>query len=99
MKWRLESYRENKYLKESGLLTKGVAPTIKNEEKEQKGGFIEILLGSLGASLDATLDKAVIRAVKDTIRAGEGTIRAGQDFNSASAFNKFWNTNMFSKRT
>ena len=89
----------NKYLKESGLLTKGVTDTIKNEEKEQKGGFIEILLGTLGASLDATLDEAVIRAVKDTIRAGEVTIRAGQNFNATSAFNKFWNINVFSKWT
>ena len=43
----------NKYLKESGLLTKGVTDTIKNEGKEQKGGFIGILLGTFGASLDA----------------------------------------------
>ena len=56
----------NKYLKESGLLTKGVTDIIKNEGKEQKGGFIGILLGTFGASLDATLHKVVTRAVKDT---------------------------------
>ena len=40
-----------KSLEESGLLIKGIRETIKNEEKEQKGGFLEMLLGTLGASL------------------------------------------------
>ena len=35
---------------ESGLLTKSNRETIKNEAKEQKGGFISMLLGKLGAS-------------------------------------------------
>ena len=34
-------------LKDSGLLIKGVSETIKNEAKEQKGGFRGILLGTL----------------------------------------------------
>ena len=38
-------------LEESGLLIKGVSETIKNEATEQKGGFLGILLGILGASL------------------------------------------------
>ena len=38
-------------LQESGLLIKGVSKTIKNEAKEQKGGFLSVLLGTLGASL------------------------------------------------
>ena len=38
-------------LEESGLLIKGVRETIKNEAKEQKGGFLSMLLGTLGASL------------------------------------------------
>ena len=38
-------------LEESGLLIKGVSETIKNETKEQKRGFLGILLASLGASL------------------------------------------------
>ena len=33
-----------KSLEESGLLIKGVSETIKNEAKEQKGGFISMLL-------------------------------------------------------
>ena len=38
-------------LEESGLLIKGFSETIKNEAKEQKGGFLGILLGTLGATL------------------------------------------------
>ena len=40
-----------KSLEESGLLIKGISETIKNEAKEQKGGFLGMLLGTLGASL------------------------------------------------
>ena len=40
-----------KSLEEPSLLTKGVSETIKNEAKEQKGVFFEMLLGTLGASL------------------------------------------------
>ena len=64
-----------KPLEESGLLIKGVSETIKNEAKEQKGGFPSILLGTLGASLLGNLLTG-----KGTFRAGDGTIRAGQDF-------------------
>ena len=34
-----------------GLLLKGTSETIQNESKEQKGGFLNMLLGTLGASL------------------------------------------------
>ena len=37
-----------KSLKESSLSIKGVSKTIENEAKEQKGGFLEMLLGTLG---------------------------------------------------
>ena len=40
-----------KLLEESDLLIKGVSETSKNEAKEQKGGFLGILLGTLVASL------------------------------------------------
>ena len=40
-----------KFLEDSGLLIKGVSETIQNEAKEQKGGFLSMLLGTLGASL------------------------------------------------
>ena len=38
-------------LEDSNILLKWVTKTIKNETKEQKGGFLSILLGTLGASL------------------------------------------------
>ena len=37
--------------KDSNILLKGVIKIIKNETKEQKGGFLSILLGTLGATL------------------------------------------------
>ena len=40
-----------KSVKESGLLIKGAGETIENKTKEQKGGFIGMLLGILGDSL------------------------------------------------
>ena len=64
-----------KSLEEYGLLIKGVSETIKNEAKEQKGGFLGMLLGTLGASLLGNLLTG-----KGIFRAGEGAIRADQDF-------------------
>ena len=61
-----------KSLEDSGLLLKGVSKTIQNEAKEQKGGFLSMLLGTLGASLLGN-----ILAGKGINRAGEGVIRAG----------------------
>ena len=40
-----------KLLEDSGLLLKGVTKTVQNEVKEQKGGFLSMLLGILGACL------------------------------------------------
>ena len=40
-----------KSLENSGLLLKGVSETIQHEIKEQRGGFLSMLLGTLGASL------------------------------------------------
>ena len=40
-----------KFLEDSGLLLKGVTGTVQNEVKQQKGGFLSILLGTLGTSL------------------------------------------------
>ena len=39
-----------KSLEDSGLLLKGVPEIAQNEVKEQKGGFLSMLLGTLGAS-------------------------------------------------
>ena len=62
-----------KSLEESGLLIKSISETIKNEVKIQKGRFLGMLLGTLGASLLGNLLTG-----KGTVRAGEGTIRAGE---------------------
>ena len=40
-----------KSLENSRLLLKGVTETVQNEAKEQKNGFLTMLLGTLGASL------------------------------------------------
>ena len=68
-----------KSLERPGLLIKG---WIKNEVEEQKGGFLSVLLGTLGTSLLGNLltGKGVMRAGEGKTRAGESTIRAGQDF-------------------
>ena len=51
-------------LPNSNILIKGVTKTIKNETKEQKGGFLSMLLGILGASLLGNLltGKGILRA-------------------------------------
>ena len=65
-----------KSLENSGLLLKGVSETIQHEAKEQRGGFLSMLLGTLGASLlGDILSKGL--SGKGVIKAGEGTVRAG----------------------
>ena len=54
-------------LEDSNILLKGVTETVKNEAKEQKGGFLSMLLGTLGASLLGNL-----LTVKRFVRAGSG---------------------------
>ena len=61
-----------KSLEHSGLLLKGVTETVQNEVKEQKGGFLSMLLGTLGASLLGN-----ILTGQGINRAGEGIVRAG----------------------
>ena len=56
-------------LEDSNILLKGVTETVKNETKEQKGGFLSMLLGILGASL------------LDNLLTGEGVVRAGYGHN------------------
>ena len=63
-------------LENSGILLKGVTKTIENETKEQKGGFLSMLLGTLGASLLGNLlsgGKGIMRAADGIVRAGEGS--------------------------
>ena len=70
-----------KSLEECGLLIKGFSQTIKNEAKEQKGRFLGMLLGSLGANLLLNLlrGKGTTTAGESKIREGEGTITAGKN--------------------
>ena len=65
-----------KSLENSGVLLKGVSETIQHEAKEQRGGFLSMLLGTLGASL---LGDVLSKGLSDrgVIRAGEGAIRDG----------------------
>ena len=65
-----------KSLEDSGMLLNGITETVKKKVKEQKGGFLSMLLGTLGASLlGDLLTKNVLG--RGFIRAGEGIIRAG----------------------
>ena len=64
-----------KSLEESRLLIKGFTETIKNEGKEQKGGFIPMLLGTLVASV---LGNGLTG--RGVIRTGEGVIRVDETF-------------------
>ena len=63
-----------KSLEDSGLLLKGVTELVQNEIKEQKGGFLSMLLGTLGASLLGNLltGKGINRGGEGIVRAGEG---------------------------
>ena len=65
-----------KSLEDSGVLLKGVSETIQHESKEQRGGFLSMLLGTLGASLLGDILSKVLSG-KGVIRSGEGIIRAG----------------------
>ena len=70
-------------LENSGILLKGVSKTIENKTKEQKGGFLSMLLGTLGASLLGNL----LTGIKGTVRAGEGIVRAGTGAKKKQRFN------------
>ena len=81
-----------KSLEDSGLLLEGVSETIKNEAKEQKEGFLSVLLGTLGASLLGNMlaGKGVIRAGEGAVRAGYGSKRSSlkKIFDSITSINK-----------
>ena len=64
-----------KSLEKCGLLIKDVSKTIQNKAIQQKGGFLSMLLGTLGASLLRNMLTGT-----DTIRSGEGMGSAGQPF-------------------
>ena len=78
-----------KSLEDSGLLLKRVTETVQSEVKEQKGVFLSMLLGTLGASWLGNLltGKGIYRAGKGKgiNREGEGIVRAGYGRPSPSA--------------
>ena len=68
-------------LENSGILLKGVSKTIGNETKEQRGGFLSMLLGTLGASLLGNLltgGIGIMRAGDGIVSAGDGIVGAGE---------------------
>ena len=68
-------------LENSDILLKEVSRTIENETKEQRGGFLSMLLGALGASLLGNLltgGKGIMRAGAGIVRAGDLIVRAGE---------------------
>ena len=76
-----------KSLEDSGLLLKGITKSVQNEIKKQKGGFLSMFLGTLGASLLGNLltgkgafhaGKGVNKKGKGIHRVGEGIVRAGE---------------------
>ena len=62
-------------LEDSNILLKGITKIIKNETKEQKGGFLSMLLGTLGASLLGNLlsGKGTVRAEEEIVKVGYGS--------------------------
>ena len=70
-----------KELENSDILLKEVSKTIENEIKEQRGGFLSMLLGTLGASLLGNLLTG-----KSIIRAGDGIVRAGEESKKKTKF-------------
>ena len=63
------------YPEEFSLMNKGVSNKIESKAKEQKGWFLGMLLGTLGASLLGNM-----LAAKVVIGAGEGAVRAGHGY-------------------
>ena len=70
-----------KSLEDSRLLLKGVSETVQNEAREQKGGFLSMLLGTLGASLleNILAGKGAIATRQGRVinRTGECVVTAG----------------------
>ena len=80
-----------KSLEDSGLLLKGVTETVQNEVKEQKRGFLSMLLYTLAVSLLGNIlagqgiNRAGEGAPKST-RKGPGIVRAGDGHHSLNSF-------------
>ena len=83
-----------KALENSGILLKGVSKTIENETKGQRGRFLSMLLGTLGASLLGNLltgGKGIMRAGDVIVRAGSGSKKKTKFAVTISSINKYRN--------
>ena len=82
-----------KELENSDILLKGVSKTIENEIKEQRGGFLSMLLGTLGASLLGNLltGKGIMRAGDGIVTAGEGSKKQTKFAITFSSINQYRN--------
>ena len=81
-------------LENSGILLKGVSKTIENETKEQRGGFLSMLLGTLEASVLGDLltgGKGIVRAGEGIVRAGKGSKKNPKFTDTFSSINKYRN--------
>ena len=101
-KYDFDNFKWNQALEDSNILLKGVTKTIKNETKEQKEGFLSMLLGTLGASLLGNLlaGKGIVKAgsgcrslnssTSYENKKGKGIARVGSGRPSSSALQKQW---------
>ena len=82
-----------KELENSEIILKGVSKTIENEIKEQRGGFLSMLLGTLGASLLGNLltGKGIMRVEDGIVRAGEGSKKKTKFAITFSSIDKYRN--------
>ena len=78
-------------LQNSNILLRGVTKTIKNETKEQKGVFLSMSLGTLGASLlgNLLIGKGILRAGSGNNK-GKEILRAGSGHPLSSSSKKEW---------
>ena len=82
-------------LENSDILLRGITKTIKNETKEQTGGYLSMLLGTLGSTLLGNMlaGKGIVRAGYGN-KQGKGIVRAGygssikKSSNSTTSLNK-----------
>ena len=81
-------------LENSGILLRGVSKTIENETKEQREGFLSMLLGTLGANLLGNLStggKGIMRACDGIVRAASGSKKPPKFTVTFSSINKYRN--------
>ena len=78
-------------LEDQNILLKGVTKIIKNETNQQRGGFLSMLMGTLGASLLGDILAKSLLGGKGDVRAGEGMYRAGSD----SKIKNYWREGVY----